>query len=333
MAALSNLNPTLKDLAAVTGPDGQISQIVEILSQDCEMLDDMAWVEGNLPTGNRSTIRTGLPIATWRKLYGGIQPSKSTTTGVTDTCGMLHALSEIDCALLDMANSPQQFLLQESSAFIQAMSQEMQRVAMYGNEGTQPEAFTGLAPRYNSLAAPNAYNIIDAGGTGTDNASIWLVYWHPMQVAGIIPKGSIAGLQIEDFGRQWVENIDGANGRMLAYRTSFRWDAGLMVRDWRSIVRICNIDKSDLVSTGVSGAALPDLMFQALELVPRGAAMGRPAFYMNQKAMSMLRRQIAARTANSSLVVEDVGGRKIHTFQGVPLRRVDALAADEARVV
>ena len=96
MAVLSVKNPTLMDLAKITDPDGKISAVVEILNETNEVLDDMTWVEGNLPTGHRTTIRSGIPAPTWRKMYGGVQPTKSTTVQVTDNVGNLEAYAEID---------------------------------------------------------------------------------------------------------------------------------------------------------------------------------------------------------------------------------------------
>ena len=93
MAVLSTQNPTLLDLAKRTDPNGQIATIVEILNETNEVLQDMSWVEGNLPTGNRTTIRSGIPDPTWRKLYGGVQPTKGTSAQVTDNTGMLEALT------------------------------------------------------------------------------------------------------------------------------------------------------------------------------------------------------------------------------------------------
>ena len=61
MATLSSINPTLADLAKVTDPDGSISDVVEILNQTNEILLDMTWLEGNLTTGHRTTVRAGLP--------------------------------------------------------------------------------------------------------------------------------------------------------------------------------------------------------------------------------------------------------------------------------
>lgn len=332
MATLAVTNPTLLDLAKRTDPDGSIATIVELLNQTNEILDDMTWQEGNLPTGNRTTVRTGLPAPTWRKLYGGVQPTKGTTAQVTDNTGMLEAYAEVDKALADLNGNTASFRLSEDMGHIEGMSQEMADTLFYGNEGSEPEAFTGLSPRFNSLSAANAENIIDAGGTGTDNNSIWLIVWGPNTVHGIVPKGSRAGLQRKDLGEVTIENVDGAGGRMQAYRTHYRWDAGLTVRDWRYIVRIANIDKSLLTVDYSTGANLADLMFRAMELVPNLGA-GRAVFYMSRNTRTMFRRQLSVTIKNSTLDFENIGGRRTLTFQGIPIRRVDKLAADEARVV
>jgi hypothetical protein len=332
MTTLSVTNPTLLDLAKRKDPDGSIATIVELLAQTNEMLDDMTWREGNLATGNRTTVRTGLPSVTWRKMYGGVQPSKSRTKQVTDNTGMLEAYAEVDKALADLEGNTSAFRVSEDMAFLESMNQEIQQTILYGNEGTEPEAFTGLSPRYNSLSASNAENIIDAGGTGTDNSSIWLVVWGPNTAFGIVPKGSTAGLQRKDLGEVTVENVDGAGGRMQAYRTHYRWDAGLTVRDWRYIVRIANIDKSLLTVSMSTGADLADLMFQAMELIPN-LGVGRPVFYMSRRVRSFFRRQQSEKTKASTLDFANVGGRRTMFFQEIPIRRVDQLAADEARVI
>lgn len=332
MAVLPSGNPNLLDLAKATDPDGKIATIVEILNETNEVLDDMSWVEGNLPTGHRTTIRTGIPAPTWRKLYGGVQPNKGTTAQVTDSCGMLEAYAEIDKALADLNGNTASFRLMEDKAHIEGMSQEMADSLFYATETTEPEAFTGLAPRYNSLAAANAENIIDAGGTGTDNSSIWLVGWGPNTVHGIIPKGSKAGLQMKDLGEVTIENVDGAGGRMQAYRTHYRWDAGLTVRDWRYVVRIANIDKSLLVKDAATGADLTDLMVLAEERVPN-LSNARFVWYVPRNIRGWLRRQLINKTKNSTLTQENQAGKMVTMFDGIPVKRVDALAADEARVV
>ena len=339
MAALSVQNPTLLDLARVTDPDGSIAAVVEILNETNEILDEMTWVEGNLPTGHRTSIRTGIPAPTWRKLYGGVQPNKSTTVQVTDNTGMLEAYSEVDKALADLNGNTAAFRLQEDRPHIEGMNQEVVDTLFYGNEATEPEAFTGLAARFANLTADaNSDNVIDGGGSGSDNASIWLIVWGPNTCHGIIPKGSTAGIQVEDKGQVTLEDASGGSntGRMEAYRTHYRWDAGLTVRDWRYIVRIANIDKSALIRTYTSGtfatgAILPDLMFQALRLVPN-LSMGRPAFYMSRDTATWVSRQAAAMANSSTVTVDEAPGstRLTERFQGIPMRRCDSLSADEA---
>ncbi len=331
MSVLATTHPTLLDLARRTDPDGNIADIVEILNQTNEVLDDMVWMEGNLTTGHRTTIRTGLPTPTWRKMYGGVQPTKSTTAQVTDNTGMLEAYAEVDKALADLNGNTASWRLSEETPHIEGMSQEIAQTIFYGNEGTEPEAFTGLSPRFNNLSTSNnADNVIDGGGNGTDNASIWLAVWGPNSGFGITPKGSKAGLQMEDKGQVTIENIDGAGGRMEAYRTHYRWDAGLTIRDWRYFVRIANIDRSALTVDAATGANIPNLMFEALERVPN--LNGRAVWYMDRGIKTKLGQQSQLLTKNSQLMSENTGGKVITTWLGIPVRRVDVLSPDEALV-
>ena len=194
MAALSVIHPTLLDVAKRLDPDGKIDTIVEILAETNEVLQDMVWVEGNLPTGHRTTIRSGLPTPTWRKLYGGVQPTKSRTVQVTDTCGMLEAYAEVDKALADLNGNSAAFRLSEDRAHIEGMNQEFASSLFYASEATAPEEIMGFAPRFNLSTAENGENIIRQGGTqpdGSDNASIWLVVWGENTCHGIYPKGSM----------------------------------------------------------------------------------------------------------------------------------------------
>lgn len=333
MATLTARNPTLLDLAKSLDPNGTIAVVAEVLNETNEILPDMSWQEGNLATGHTATIRSGLPAPTWRKISGFVQPDKATKVQVTSNTGMLEAYSEVDVDLAKLSGNIAAFRMSEDAAQIESMGQEMAETLFFGNETTEPEAFTGLAPYFNDLAAESGDNIIDAGGTGSDNASIWLVVWDSNKCFGIYPKGSQAGLKFEDLGIETIQGSDdGLNttGRMRAYLSHYKWDAGLVVKDWRYVVRIANIDRSLLVADAASGADLPDLMFQALRRPPN--LIGRPAFYMDRTTMTFLYRQLANATAMSTLTVAQVGGVQTDNFRQVPLRRVDKLAANEARV-
>lgn len=335
MATLAVTHPTLLDLKNRMDPNGSISSIVEMLGQTNEIVDDMVWLEANELTGHTTTVRTGLPTPTWRKLYGGVQPTKSTTRKVKDTLGMLEAYAEVDQALADLNGNAAAFRLSEDRAHIEGINQEFAQTLFYGNEATEAEAFTGLAPRFSTndtSVALNAENVIAPVATpdSTDNTSIWLIVWGPNTVHGIYPKGSQAGLKMEDKGRVTIENVDGAGGRMEAYRSHYRWDCGLTVRDWRYIVRI-QVDQEDLVKDAATGPDLTDLMVQALEIVP-SLSMGRPAFYMNRTIRSWLRRQMTNKTKNSTLAFDNMAGKRVLTFDGVPCRRCDQITNTESGV-
>lgn len=331
MGTLSTTNPTLADVAARMTADGKIDpQIVEMLNETNEVLDDMTVIEANGFTEHKTTVRSGLPAGTWRKLNYGVQPEKSRTVPVKDSMGMLETYAEVDKALADLNGNSAAWRLSEDRAFIEGMNQTMATSLFYGDSSTDPEKFMGLAPRYNSLSAENAMNIVDAGGTGSDNASIWLIVWGPNTCHTIFPKGSAAGLQSRDLGEHTL--TDATGGRYQGYRTHYKWDIGAVLRDWRYVVRIANIDVSDLTKDGKTGADLIDLMTQALELVPN-VGMGRPAFYMPRKLRSFLRRQITNKVAASTLTMEEIAGKKVVAFDGVPCRRTDALLLTEARVV
>lgn len=333
MPTLATTNPTLADVAKRLDPDGKIAKIVEILNQINEILFYLPWLEGNLPTGHRTTVRTGIPAPTWRKLYGGVQPTKSSTVPMTDNCGLLEAYAEVDKALADLNGNTAEFRLSEDRAIIEGISQELVKTLIYGNEGTLPESFTGLAPRFNnrnpSIAA-SADNVIHAGGAGSDNTSIYLAVLGENTLHGIYPKASKAGLDMKDLGEVTVENADGNGGRMQAYRSHYKWACGLSVRDWRYVVRICNISVGALTKDASSGADLLDLIAQAFEQVPSLSA-GRPVLMCNRTIKSFLRRQ-QKNSKNVQISMEQAAGRRVMVIDEVPVLRLDAILNTEAVV-
>ena len=333
MALLASGNLTLADWAKRLDPNGQVPAVAELLSQTNEILEDAVFQEGNLPTGHRVVIRTGLPPVYWRTLNAGVPTSKSTTAQVDEACGMMEARSHIDVKLAKLNGNTAAFRLSEDSAFIESMNQLQASTMFYGNPAVDPKTYLGLATRYGSLSAGNAQNIIDAGGTGSDNTSIYLVVWGSNTVFCPFPKGSIAGLQHRDLGEESVPDADG--NYYQALRTLYQWDNGLVVKDWRYVVRIANIDVSNLVGES-SAADLVKLMSRAMDRVPN-MMMGRAVFYMNRTVYSMLRIQALDKSqsavAISPAITQFGQATKWTDFLGVPLRKVDQLLNTEARVV
>lgn len=334
MATLSSNALTLADWAKRQDPDGKIPKVAELLSQSNEILEDAVFQEGNLPTGHRVVIRTGLPTVYWRSINSGIPTSKSTTAQVDESVGMLEAYARVDKDLALLNGNTAAFRLSEDSAFLEAMNQAQASTMFYGNPATDPRQYLGLAPRYSAISgAGNAQNIIDAGGTSSNNASIYLVVWGENTVFCTFPKGSQAGLVHNDQGEMTV--YDSNNNPYQAYQTHYQWKNGLVVKDWRYVVRVANINTANLVAE--SGAAdLVKLMSRALDRIPN-LGMGRAAFYMNRTLYSMLRVQALNKSQNAIAVQPAINqfgtAANWTTFEGVPLRRVDKLLNTEARVV
>jgi len=76
MATLATNVQTLADHAKMLDPDGKVDYIVDTITERNDIIEDMVWKEGNLPTGELTTVLTGLPSVAWRMLNYGFQPSK-----------------------------------------------------------------------------------------------------------------------------------------------------------------------------------------------------------------------------------------------------------------
>ncbi len=332
MTTLSATHPTLLDFKSRLGPDDKVAQVIEMLSQTNECIDDAVWIEANELTGHTTSVRTGIPEPTWRKLYGGVQPAKSTSVKVREGLGMLEAYAEIDRSLADLNGNSAAWRMSEEIPFVEGFGQKLSRYMFYGNEATEPEAFTGLAPRFNDQAAVNGENILTSAATpdSTDNASIWVVVWGPNTCHMAYPKGSQAGLRITDKGAVTIESIDGAGGRMEAYRTHYKWDCGMVVRDWRYVVRI-NYDLEDIVASGATGPVLRDLLAKAMRRIPNLNA-GRPAIYMNRDSLDAFDLQMNRDPLLQFRTQEEAQGKFVTRFRGVPIRRVDQLLSTESGI-
>jgi hypothetical protein len=346
MATLGATALTYADWAKRVGDDYRIQTIIELLSQTNEILDDMLVVEGNLPTGHKTTVRTGLPQATWRLLNQGVPNAKSTTAQIVDTCGNLETYAVIDKDIADLNGNTADFRLSEVKAFLEGMSQQVASTIIYGNQSTNPERFTGLAPRYSTLTLANAQtaaNVLSGGGAASTNTSIWLAVWGSDTLHATFPKGKITGLQHRDMG-EWPV-LDSASNTFQAYRDHFKWEIGLVLRDWRYVARIANIDVTLL--SGVSAANLINLLVRALYRLPTApvsattvqtsdspevrANMGRTVLYCNRVVRTYLDLQAMNKT-NVLLRIEEFDGKPVTTFRGIPVRTCDAILNNEATV-
>lgn len=332
MSTLGGTAMTLVDILKLEDPDGKVAKIVEILMQENGLLDDMTWMQCNDGDSHQTTIRTGLPSGTWRRYNEGVAPTKGTTAQVRAQTGQLESVSVVDRDLAEKGGNKEAVRASAAVAHIQGLSQQMATAVLYEDERTNPGRITGLAAHYSSVStatAASAQNVIDAGGTGSDNASAWFVGWGPDAISGLFPVGAAAGLKHEDEGLVDVADSTGVAGATFrAFRDRFTWKCGVVVRDWTKASRVCNIDISNLRAES-SNADLVKKLIMAEEVLTKGAA--RYALYMNRTLRTWLRIQALAK-ALYQVTFETVGGKPVMMWNGIPIRTNDALINTEARL-
>jgi hypothetical protein len=327
MTTLAASYLTMADIAKETLPDGSIeADVVNLLAQDNPILDDMTWEEANGGTSHRSVQTISIPEPQWVRFYEGVTPSKSGRAQVDEPIGRMKNRSQVDKDLLDMSPNPNLTRLNQAKDILEGFNQSFVSTLLTGASSTAPAKFNGIMPRFESLTGITGENIIDAGGTGSDNASILLVNWG-RRVFGIYPRGSKVGISRTDMGVQQITDSDNG-GRYSVYEEEFAWNCGLVVADWRNVVRAVNIDKSLLVAQ-TGAAAILELMAGMVDKLPSEG--GRPAFYMNRTLSTMLRIQ-CMKQANVYLTVGNEEGRRKIMFDTIPIRKVDQMQADETRV-
>jgi len=176
--------------------------------------------------------------------------------------------------------------------------------------------------------------IKSASGAGSDNTSIWLITWGPKTCSLMFPKGSKAGLVSEDLGKQIVTDAAGTTGNIYtAYVTRFQWKIGLVLADYRYVIRICNIDVSDLTADAASGADLFKQMvlgYYARPTVDLGK-MAKTFWYCNKTIAPYLHLQ-ASNKANVNLTMDNPQGDPVLRFLGAPIHVCDAITSAEATI-
>lgn len=325
MATLAARNLTLADVNKRYGKDRKIDSVVELLNQDHEILDDAVFVGCNDGTRHKTTVRTGLPSPTWRKLYGGVLSTKSATAQVLDSCGNLEALPKIDIDVVDKSGDPSGTLMSENLPHLEGLRQTVEETLFYGDTSTNPERFLGLDTRYGQAAGTDetlsTFNVLSGGAVSgqTDCTSIWLVGWGDNTCHMIYPQGTGGGLSQENLGKRLVA-ADDSSGDFEAYVTKYKWDLGLSLRDWRAVGRIANIDIGNLEAES-SAADLVKQMIRLEERVMHYGGLGgaRFAWYMHPRVRTMLRIQALAK-AQYGITFENYEGKRVMQFGATPIR-------------
>lgn len=312
---------TLVELAKRTN-NGNLLEIAEVLSITKEMFQDAVWIEANQTASHVGTKRTNLPSGTHRQANQGVASEASSTKQVAEPICRLEAHSRVDEAILDLAPDKAKARSQEDLAFVEGLGQTIETNMIYGDIDTNPEQIDGLATRYD---ATSDANVIGASGTGDDTTTLWVIEWGPMKVHMIYPKGSQAGLQTEDMGKQLVTNDSGST-YFWAWFTKFVAWYGLYVHDDRCVQRIANIETSGSTNT------LDDNdIIEALNLLPQAGGGGSTAIYVNRTLKTQLE-ILAKDKTNVNYTSDNAFGVPVTRFRGIPVRLCESIVNTESAI-
>ncbi len=349
MAVLgSNAVYDLVSWAKQRDPDGSMAMIAQLLSQSNEMVSDIIWQMANQPTSHRITQQIALPTTYTRQLNQPVQVSRGQSAQFDETMAIFESWQEIDHQILNLWDDKGQFLFQNSMGYFESMTQKWSNVFWYGDPSSDETQFLGMSPRYATITAANAANaanVVDGGGTGSDNTSMWLLTYSPRALYGIFPKGSSAGITHNVKDDAVVQGSTGMGGtRLAAHQEYWCWNAGIALHDWRWCARLANIDVSDLrnqagatdLTEGMIDlvARMPSLAMPPVTTTVPGASFaipGKQTFVCNRTVRTALQKQMLNKT-NNQLTETDWYGQKVMSFMGIPIRCSDQLSNAEARV-
>lgn len=334
MAILGQNFADLIDIYKQSDGNGGIVDVIEMLHEETPILDDAMAVECNKGTTHLHSIRTGLPKPTWGQLYKGTPQSKSQKASVEDTTGFVEAKSTIDKRLVTLGgDKAAAYRLSEGRSHLEGMAQEVSTKMFYGNSAADPDQFMGLAPRFNDPTAPNGKQIIDGGGTGNNNTSIWFVTWGDEQCHMIYPQGTKAGVEREDKGEQRL--LDAEGNAYYGLEEEYRWHVGLAVKDWRYVSRIANLDMAEVRAGNVD---LYELMRKAYFALRnrRPSASRNFSIYCNTDVLEALDRMGTGGGSGSNdklrLKTMEIQGKEVETYRSFPIRETDSLINNEATI-
>lgn len=342
MATLTQSTQSMIDLYKNVDGNGRFIDVIETMNDTAQdIMDDWSWMQCNSGTKHTRSIRTGLPTVSWGALYEGIPQSKSSKQTVDDTTGFVEGLSSVDKRQLDLyAGNETAIRAAEGRTFIESMSQDLMTALFYYDSATNVRHPKGLGARFGKLATSGAgAQIIDAGGVGSDNTSIWMVEWGYDGLSVIHPAGTVGGIQRENKGQQRVLDTNG--NPYYVEEELFRCHVGYSLGDWQRVSVVRNIDVSEVQAGNVDlykflRKAYYKMKSRRVNKVMDQKAPGRIAVYCNRdilEALDALGTNAGANDNFTRLRPMEIQGKEVLGYRGFPLRETDAILNTEARVV
>jgi hypothetical protein len=328
----------LMDLARLTLSDGKLAKVYDQVTKNTPIIRDLMMVQCNKIDIFEHVELTGLPVSYYVQLGQGFPKSKASTKVVKDSVARIGNRFEVDRETARLSGNTAEFMAKQELFHIKSAMEKIEETIIYG-VSTDPDQFIGTHARMSTPSADRTqagYNIIDGGGTGSDNMSVLGIVHSTETFHGIYPQGQKSGLEIDR-----IDSINGSDGvpitdtvdstrELMGYKRHVQQLLGLAVPDWHGIVRIANIDNSLLIKDASTGADLNNL-FQRMAIRMNRVKIGMKKIYVNDTVYSFIMQQLSS-TVGGNVGFSQVQGQEQVQFWGIPIEVTDTLTIAEEAV-
>ena len=313
---------TLAEILNRIAPNGNLMTVAEILQKDTPILKDAIWTEANGVNQHIYSKRTKLPTSQILEYNSGVSGNRGKTKEVSTGIMARGNRPCYDARLVDIAPDSKKYRMQEATAVIEGIGQEVDEDIIYADK-TDVYKFDGLI-RY-----PNATNgMLEKGpavGTETKITSAYIVAWDTTNGAFLVyPKGSKGGIKYEDMGKRSKDLSDGTV--MEVYEDYVEASYGLCVVDERAVGRICNIQLDTINNNTFS----EDTVIKLMNKMP-ASLRSKAVMYVSRGLMSAI--EIRANDKdNCYYTPKNVFGETVTAIRGMPVRLDEKISEAESFV-
>lgn len=342
MATKGSRYITFRDLLSGRTPNGFVDKdIVDLVSQENPVLQDVLWKQCNKGREDIVTIRSGLPEAVVRSFYEGWTGSKQSKKQVANACCRCSTGIEFDWALYEQDKDKAAFLADEQRAHSSTLGDKVASLLFYGKVADDPKGINGFATTFSKYGAVSGSSMVTddkkaefycmsakpSSGASDAFRSLFLIGWGAKSCHGIYPEGTSAGIKIDQLTNQYMS--DGNGGNLKMGLQEMNWEAGLNIRDFRYCGRVANID----IEADPTASGAVDLCKYVRKLVTRVKTTGvTQRFYCCRLVFEAICEQFEKKTMANAIKYADLEQKKDASLLGIPVSFCDCMNIDETEV-
>lgn len=317
---------TLSEQVKRIDPDGNGATIAEVLDEENSIVKDAPASPSNERYSHLTSVRTALPTPSARRINEGASSGVSRSKQVREYVFNLENIPWVDAEIVDGDPDPVKARWNELQPWLEAYAQEAARQFIYGNNNEDDTDINGLATRMDAAADDN---VEDAGGSGSDCTSLYLVEWGPRcNVIYRKHKGQ-AAIYENDLGLNSINDPNDSTKTLLAYQNHIKLMLGLNITDNRNIQRLASIEDDGATYTLYDSTN--NIMRYLEFMIGRLPKMGRGAvIYGNRTLLTQFNIWANEKTPGFTVTAEDPSGVPQTRYKGIPIHLVEQIVDTEA---